>query len=77
MINFLNEIRRPIKISLSRKLLYSALIFIVGVILGVISKVLDKTPSNLLPYFLEILDLRNFFSRMGVWIFLAVVNICV
>ncbi|WP_159882096.1 hypothetical protein [Paenibacillus puerhi] len=34
---------------------------------------LDTTPSNLLPYFLEILDLRNFFSRMGVWIFLALV----
>jgi len=73
MINFLNEIRRPIKISLSRKLLYSTLIFISGVILGVISKVLDTTPSNFLPYFLEILDLRNFFSRMGVWIFLAVI----
>jgi len=73
MINFLNEIRRPIKISLSRKLLYSTLIFIIGVILGVISKVLDTTPSNFLPYFLEILDLRNFFSRMGVWIFLAVI----
>lgn len=73
MIIFLNEIRRPIKISLARKCLYSILIFILGVILGVISKVLDTTPSNLLPYFLEILDLRNFFSRMGVWIFLAVV----
>ncbi|MBA9029167.1 MULTISPECIES: hypothetical protein [Bacillaceae] len=73
MIDFLNEIRRPIKISLSRKFLYSTLIFIAGVILGVISKVLDTTPSNYLPYFLEMLDLRNFFSRMGVWIFLAVV----
>src|SRR5699024_7916071 len=36
-----------------------------------ISKVLDETASNLLPHFLEVLDLRNFFSRMGVWIFLA------
>ena len=43
MINFLNEIRRPIKIPLSRKFLYSTLIFIAGVILGVISKVLDTT----------------------------------
>lgn len=72
MKDFLNEIRRPIKISLSRKILYSTLIFIVGVILGVFSKVLDETPSNLLPYFIEVLDLGNFFSRMGVWIFLAV-----
>jgi hypothetical protein len=72
MKDFLNEIRRPINISLSRKFLYSTLIFIAGIILGVISKVLDETASNLLPYFLEVLDLRNFFSRMGVWIFLAV-----
>ena len=71
MKNFLNEIRRPINIPISRKFLYSTLIFIAGVILGVISKVLDETASNLLPYFLEVLDLSNFFSRMGVWIFLA------
>lgn len=73
MMNFLNVIRKPINISLSRKVLYSTLIFIAGVILGVISKVLDTTPSNYLPHFLEIFDLRNFFSRMGVWIFLAVI----
>lgn len=73
MKDFLNGIRKPINISLSRKVLYSTLIFIAGAILGVISKVLDTTPSNSLPYFLEVLDLRNFFSRMGVWVFLAVV----
>ncbi|WP_075980155.1 hypothetical protein [Bacillus massilinigeriensis] len=73
MINFLNKIRSPIKISLSKKFLYSTLIFIAGIILGVISKVLDTTSSNLLPLFLEILDLRNFLSRMGIWIFLSVV----
>ena len=73
MIHFLNEIRSPIKISLSRKFLYSTLLLIAGVILGVISKVLDTTPSNYLPYFLQVLDLRNFFSSMGIWLFLAVV----
>ncbi|OZM56320.1 hypothetical protein CIB95_12965 [Lottiidibacillus patelloidae] len=67
----LNEIQK-LNISLSRKFLYSTLLFISGVTLGIISKVLDETASNLLPYFLEVLDLRNFFSRMGVWIFLAV-----
>lgn len=72
MGNFLNEIRRPVNIPILRKVLYSTLIFTLGVILGVISKVLDETASNLLPYFLEVLDLRNFFSRMGVWIFIAV-----
>lgn len=68
---FLNEIRSPINKTRSKKLLNSTFIFIAGVLLGVISKVLDETPSNLLPYFLEVLDLRNFFSRMGIWIFLA------
>ena len=68
---YLNEIRRPESISLSWKFLYSFIIFVVGIILGVISKALDETASNLLPYFLEVLDLSNFFSRMGVWIFLS------
>ncbi len=68
---YLNKIRRPERISLSQKFLYSFTIFVVGIILGVISKALDETASNLLPYFLEVLDLRNFFSRMGVWIFLS------
>lgn len=72
MGNFLNEIRRPVNIPILRKFLFSTLIFTLGVILGVMSKVLDETASNLLPYFLEVLDLRNFFSRMGVWIFIAV-----
>ena len=72
MIDFLNKIRRPMKISLSRKFLYSTLIFIAGIILGLVSKMLETTLSNSLPYFLEVLDLRNFLSRMGVWVFLAI-----
>ncbi len=72
MREFLNEIRTPIRISLPRQFLYSTLIFIFGVALGLISKMLDTIPSNSLPYFLEVLDLRNFFSRIGVWIFLGV-----
>ncbi|WP_313804120.1 hypothetical protein [Cytobacillus sp.] len=73
MGKFPSEIQRPVNSSIGKKTLYSALIFITGVILGVISKVLDETSSNSLPYFLEELDLRNFFSRIGVWIFIAVV----
>lgn len=72
MKDFLNEIRRPQNISLQKKILYSASIFVIGIILGVISKFLDSTASNLLPYFLEVLDLRNFLSRIGVWLFLGV-----
>ncbi|NCU18915.1 hypothetical protein [Pallidibacillus pasinlerensis] len=72
MKDFLNEIRKPISISLTKKFLYSTLIFIAGITLGLVSKMLETTLSNSLPYFLEVLDLRNFFSRMGVWLFLAV-----
>lgn len=71
MKDFLNEIRTPISISPSRKFIYSALVFIAGVTLGLFSKMLDTIPGNSLPHFLEVLDLGNFFSRMGVWIFLA------
>lgn len=72
MIGLLHDIRRPVDISLSKKVVSSLLIFIAGVMLGVLSKVLDETASNQLPYFLQVLDLRNFFSRMGVWLFLAI-----
>lgn len=72
MKKFLNEIRTPTVIPLSRKLLYSTAIFASGIVLGLFSKMLDTIPINLLPYFLQVLDLGNFFSRMGVWIFLAV-----
>jgi hypothetical protein len=34
--------------------------------------VLDETASNLLPSFIEMLDLRNFLSRIGFWIFSGV-----
>jgi len=43
------------------------------VVLGVISKILDETVINQLPLLLETLDLGNFFSRMGIWIFIAVI----
>lgn len=73
MREILNGIRSPISSPQSNKILYSILIFVVGIILGIVSKFLDETPSNLLPNFLDMLDLRNFFSQIGVWIFLSVV----
>lgn len=43
-----------------------------GFVLGILSKWLDDTPSNGLPDLLQSMDLRNFFSRIAVWLFLAV-----
>lgn len=73
MNHFLYKIRKPVKISLSKKIVYSTLLFGAGIVLGILSKFLDETPSNLLPPFLEMMDLRNFFSRMGIWLFLGIV----
>ena len=57
----------------SIQIIYSILALCSGLILGAISKHLDYIPSNELPYLLEVLDLRNFFSRLAIWILLAVI----
>lgn len=44
-------------------------IFFLGFFLGFIAKLLDETPSNLLPPIIESLDLRNFLSRPSFWFF--------
>ena len=72
MIDFLERIKKPVSITVPKKIFYSFLILLAGILLGIISKALDETASNLLPPFLEVLDLRNFLSRMGIWFFFAV-----
>lgn len=72
MKKLLNNIRSPIDISTARKIGYSVLILLMSVILGIVSKALDETPSNMQPIFFQYLDLRNFFSRMGVWLFCGI-----
>lgn len=42
-----------------------------GVALGVISKCLDCTATNDLPFIINYLDIRNFLGRFPIWIFLA------
>ena len=70
-----NEIRTPISIPLSRRVLYSVLIFI-GIVLGLFSKMIETTLNNSLPYFLEVLDLGNF-SPHGDLDFHCSVDICI
>lgn len=69
MKEFLDTIRKPVFSPASKKILYSVLVLIAGIVLGTSAKVLDETASNLLLPFFEMLDLRNFFSRMGFWLF--------
>ena len=73
MNEFLNNIRRVNKqIPLSKKVFYSIAILLLGIVLGIVSKFLDTTPSNELPFIIESLDFRNFFGRFAIWILIAV-----
>lgn len=73
MVSFFNNIRKPEnKLSVGKQVTYSVGIMVFGILLGVVSKYLDCTPSNKLPYILESLDIRNFLGRFSIWIFIAV-----
>ena len=73
MNKFLNNIRCVNKqIPLSKKIFYSIAILLLGIVLGIVSKFLDTTPSNELPCIIESLDFRNFFGRFAIWILIAV-----
>lgn len=72
MKQYLNDIRKPSPLSSIKKLIFSFLIAGGGIMLGLLSKILDVIPNSELPLFLKELDLGNFFSRMGFWMFMGV-----
>lgn len=57
---------------MSKKILHSIAVLFFGIVLGTVSKFLDTTPSNELPFIIERLDVRNFLGRFAVWILIAV-----
>lgn len=59
-------------VPIRKQVIYSACVMVFGIILGCLSKYLDCTPSNHLPYIINRLDIRNFLGRFAVWIFIAV-----
>lgn len=61
-----------LEISVRKKIFYSFLIAIFGIVLGVASKALDETAVNELPELFQYLDLTNFLGRFSIWIFIAV-----
>ena len=71
-MDFFNRIRKPNSLSVPKAIVNSLMIFMSGIILGIISKALDEIPVNLLPTFFEMIDLRNFFSRIGFWMFIGI-----
>lgn len=72
----LKEIRNPNKsLKMKNKIINTFLIFLFGVILGVLSKWLDNLSiddSVWWQHILGILDLRNVFSLLGIWLFIAI-----
>ena len=67
----LNEIRVSEKVRFKRDILNIIGCLMLGITLGVISEAFDEIPSNTLPQLLKYLDLANFFSKMGIWMFIA------
>ena len=57
---------------MSKKILHSIAVLFFGIVLGTVSKFLDTTPSNELPFIIERLDVRNFLGRFAIWILIAV-----
>lgn len=76
MKSILNRIRTPNKnMKIENKIFNTFLIFLLGIILGIFSKWLDNMSIDNTIWWqniLGILDLRNVFSLLGIWLFIAV-----
>ncbi|MBQ5475263.1 MAG: hypothetical protein IIT65_11355 [Lachnospiraceae bacterium] len=72
----LNQIRTPNRCSKKSAVISAALIFVVGVVLGIFSKWLDKLALDSTIWWhrlFETLDLGNFFSDFAIWLLIAMV----
>lgn len=76
MKEILNKIRITNKnMKMKNKIINTVLIFLLGIILGIFSKWLDNIPIDdtiWWQYILGILDLRNVFSSIEIWLFIAI-----
>ena len=76
MKEFLNKIRIPNNdMKTKNKIINTFLITLLGILLGIFSKWLDNLGINdaiWWQHILGILDLRNVFSDIGIWLFLAI-----
>lgn len=72
MKSFLNDIRCKEKtISVSRQVVDTLAVILLGIALGTFSKFLDTTAVNELPIIFEYLDITNFLNRFAIWILIA------
>ena len=71
MNDYLDTIRKKPEFDKKRAVQNLLISVSLGLIIGIVSKYLDEVSSNNLPYLLELMDIGNFLSRMGVWLFIA------
>lgn len=74
MKTFLEKIRTPEKgVSLKIQMTVTIGIILLGFALGVLQKWMDGSPSNIFPWLIQQLDIRNYFGQLSIWILLATV----
>ena len=74
MKTWLYKVRTPNREKLSAQIIYSILILLLGIALGIFSKWLDNTGINDAIWWQRILgtiDLGNVFSEFAIWLFIA------
>ena len=72
MKSFLNTIRCDEKpISVSRQIVDTFAIILLGIALGTFSKFIDNTAVNELPFIFGYLDIGNFLGRFAIWVLIA------
>lgn len=76
MKEFLDRIRKvDNNLKLKNKIINTVLIFLLGIVLGMLSKWLDNLSIDSSIWWMHIiekLDLNNFFSEMAIWLFIAI-----
>ena len=76
MKEFLDRIRKvDNNLTLKNKIINTIIIFLLGIVLGMLSKWLDNLTIDNSIWWMSIferLDLNNFFSEMAIWLFIAI-----
>lgn len=74
MKKLLEKVRTPEKGgSVKNKILITIVIMLFGLGLGIVQKWIDGSSDDVLPVCLQIMDIRNYFGRLAIWILLATV----